>query len=177
MTREFCRGGSGGRRALAGIFDDRAKGVLVAEPREQEVPQRDKRRIGPLIKGQFRTIQPGGLEQLGGGALELAGGKAGAQQPGRLGLGRLGLLAAGLRLGLGGRLSGVGFGGCQEGMYYKLHTYHARPHSQQSSSGKIKSPPSGQPAKAHWPRSINPASAKTARPASGATSTRLGSNP
>ena len=43
MTREFCRGGSGGRRALAGIFDDRAKGVLVAEPREQEVPQRDKR--------------------------------------------------------------------------------------------------------------------------------------
>jgi hypothetical protein len=122
----FAAGAPAVGAALAGIFDDMAEGMIVAEPLEKEVPQRDERRIGPLIKGPFGKIQPGGQpggrQELGEVALELAGGKAGAQQ-----LGRLGLLAAGLRLWLGGRLSRVGFGVCHECMYYDIHTYHARP--------------------------------------------------
>ena len=62
----------------AGIFDDMAKGVLVAEPLEQEVPERDEGCKSPLIKGQFRKIQPGSLQELGKVALEFAGGEAGA---------------------------------------------------------------------------------------------------
>src|ERR1017187_512110 len=117
----FAAGAQAVGAPLAGIFDDMAEGVIVAEPLEQEIPQCDERRIGPLIKGPFGKIQPGGQpggpQELGEVALELAGGKAGAQQ-----LGRWGLLVAGLRLWLGGRLSRVGFGGCHECMYYYIHT-------------------------------------------------------
>ena len=122
----FAAGAQAVGTPLAGIFDDMAEGVIVAEPLEEEVPQRDERRIGSLIKGPLGKIQPrdqpGGRQELGEVALELAGGKAGAQQ-----LGGLGLLATGFGLWFGGRLSRVGFGVCHECMYYGIHTYHARP--------------------------------------------------
>jgi hypothetical protein len=93
----FATGAQAVGATRAGIFDDMAKGVLVAEPLEQEVPERDEGCKSPLIKGQFRKIQPGSLQELGKVALELAGGEADAQQ-----LGGLGLRTGGSGLWLGG---------------------------------------------------------------------------
>ena len=117
----FAAGPQAVSAALAGIFDDIAKGVIVAEPLEQKVPERDEGRKSPLIKGQFRRIQPGGLQELGKVALELAGGEAGALQ-----LGWLGLLRGGAGLWLGGRVARFGFRLCHICMYYAIHTYYAR---------------------------------------------------
>jgi hypothetical protein len=107
----FAAGAEAVCAALLGILHDMTKAVIIAEALEDKVPQRYQRRKGPLVKGFLGERKPGGQQgywqKLAEVAQELAGGKAGAQQLGRLGLGLFGLLARGLCLW--GRLSGTGF--------------------------------------------------------------------